>query len=640
MSLIRQVWLLILGVLLMSLVGSMATLVITTRDTLQTHLQLRNADAATMLALALSQQQGDADRMRLVAMAQFDTGHYALVRLLGPDGSVMLERAGPQEGGMAPGWFGRWARLGGEAGVAQVSDGWRPLGSLQVVAQSSWAVDSLWAGCLRAVGFMGLVGMLAAGLGLMAVRAWRKPLNAVVQQAFALEAGRFEQNPEPRVPELRRVVRAMNALVRRLQTAFETQAEQVNALRMQASTDPVTGLMQRRAFVNQVESALRQAGGRGASLLLLRLSDLNEINQRLGHDAADRLLGAVADTLQAYPRSVVGALCGRLNGSDFGLYLPAMGVAEETAASLIEGLRAAMGGAEAKTHVVIGAADPILGGSVLAALAAADAALARAEAQGAFSLSVAGQEENSSTLQGEQAWRLAIATALEQDRVALQPYPVLRADGSLVHLECPLRLRLLANGPLEPAATWLWMALRAQLTAPVDLRALVLALTAISRDGQPRCVHVAAASLSSAGFIDTYAAALETAPAAARLLAVEVNECVATDQTRLLEQAARRWRPLGARLGLEHAGAALKGLARLTELGVDYIKIDDRHVQGVGSEAGVREFARSLVTLAHSMGVQVIASGVHDEADLAALWQIGFDAVTGPAIAADEGHIS
>lgn len=635
MSLIRQVWLLILGVLIMALVGSMATLVVTTRDTLHTHMQLRNADAAAMLALALSQQQGDAERMRLVAVAQFDTGHYGLVRLLGPDGQTVLERSSPQERGLAPSWFAAWAGLTGSPGVAQVSDGWRPLGSLQVVAHSAWAVDALWAGCVRAVGFMGLLGLAAAAVALVAVRAWRRPLNAVVEQAFALEAGRFEQNPEPKVPELRRVVRAMNGLVRRLQTAFETQAEQVHRLRLQASTDPVTGLMQRRAFMNQVDAALRQSGSRGACLILLRLSDLNDINHRLGHDGADRLLGAVADTVLAYPRNVPGALCGRLNGSDFGLFLPAEGIAQETAQSLVEGLRAALASTDPLARIVVGAADPVRGGQVLQALATADAALAQAEAQGPYSVAVAAADGALPSLSGEQAWRQALQESLDQGALALQPYPVLERDGGIVHLECPLRVRLRPDGPLEPASVWLWMALRVQLTAPLDLHALAQALKATAADSQRRCVHVAAASLSSPGFIESFALALEGAPQSAALLAVEVNECVATEQTRLLQQAARRWKPLGVRLGLEHAGAALKGLARITELGVDYIKIDDRHVQGVGREAAVREFARSLATLAHSMGVQVVASGVDDPQDLAMLWQLGFDAVTGPAVAAE-----
>ncbi|HEX3139546.1 MAG TPA: LapD/MoxY N-terminal periplasmic domain-containing protein, partial [Rhizobacter sp.] len=76
MSLIRQIWLLLLGTVLLAFVGSVTVAVESARGYLQTQLRLKNADNATSLALALSQQKGDAELMGLLMSAQFDTGFY------------------------------------------------------------------------------------------------------------------------------------------------------------------------------------------------------------------------------------------------------------------------------------------------------------------------------------------------------------------------------------------------------------------------------------------------------------------------------------------------------------------------------------------------------------------------------------
>jgi len=81
MSLIRQVWLLLLGVILLACATSVAVSVWTARDYLETQLTLKNHDNAQALALALTQQGGDLALLKVVVAAQFDTGHYRRIAL-------------------------------------------------------------------------------------------------------------------------------------------------------------------------------------------------------------------------------------------------------------------------------------------------------------------------------------------------------------------------------------------------------------------------------------------------------------------------------------------------------------------------------------------------------------------------------
>ena len=136
----------------------------------------------------------------------------------------------------------------------------------------------------------------------------------------------------------------------------------------------------------QLDHALQAERQRGGGLLLVRLRQLEAMNRRVGHDATDRLLAALAQVLQSYPRHVKGALTGRLNGSDFALYLPAAGMAEETASSLLQALGAALPTVDREAELVIGGAELPQPCAAAAALALADAALAQAESAGSFAM--------------------------------------------------------------------------------------------------------------------------------------------------------------------------------------------------------------------------------------------------------------
>ncbi|MES2714382.1 MAG: EAL domain-containing protein [Pseudomonadota bacterium] len=439
--------------------------------------------------------------------------------------------------------------------------------------------------------------------------------------------------------ELRPLAAAVRALLVRQQALFEVQAEQLEALRRQAHSDPLTGLANRRHFMAMLDAVLD--GGEQpaeAGLLLLRLQDLQGLNQRVGHAAADRVLLAVAEALQAYPDRIARCFAGRLNGADFALLLPVAGMARETAAALTQALALPLVAIDGQARVFAGAVELNRPLDATQALALADAALARSEA--AHSPSDRGPPTEPGRLdtdppQGEQSWQRRISRALVQGRVALAAYPVRTGDGRQLHLDCPLRVQLRADGPMEPASRWLSLATRSRLCAAVDEKAVALALAAIAADGLARCVNVAAQSLASAEFVAAVSRRLEDAPAAACRLWIDLPEALALERPLLVREVSRRWRPLGVMLGLEHAGEGLARIPRLIDLGLDCVRIDSRFVNGITGEgaADARRHLQGLVRLVQAVGLQVTAEGVRTAADLDALWQLGFDAATGPVLA-------
>jgi EAL domain-containing protein (putative c-di-GMP-specific phosphodiesterase class I)/GGDEF domain-containing protein len=571
--------------------------------------------------------------MELAAMAQFDTGYYQRIRLIGADGTLLFEREAPSAPLRAPGWFAALVPVVSAPGSAQVSDSWRAIGTLEVVSQAAYAHDELWRGSVRSALALALVGVIAGALAYVGVRRIRGPLDATVGQAESLQRGEYVRLAEPRIPELRRVTVAMNSMVDRLRSVFESQAAQVEQLRRQASADSLTGLATRAYFLAQLHASLqREDGSASGGLVLLRVLDLAELNRRLGRPGADGLIAAIAQTLQTYTERVRGAFAGRLNGSDFALALPLGGVAGESARAVVELLRSALPGLDATAAVAAGAIETTHGAALAELMGAADLALARAESAGPFSVEAADAGDAPWARLGERAWRERVRDALLGGRVRLATYPVVDAQGRLLHLECPLRMQLDEDGRFEAAAHWMPLAMRSRLTSEVDERALALALADIAHDGRPRSINLSPASLADSGFAARLRAALLAMPREARSVWIEINEVAAVEHFDLVRELSRQLRPTGARFGLEHAGERLGAIDHLFEAGLDYVKLDTAVAQGVAVDATRAGFVKSLVTMLHSLALQVYVEGVTDERDAQALWSLGVDGLTGPWI--------
>ena len=488
-----------------------------------------------------------------------------------------------------------------------------------------------------------VLGALAGrrALAQAAVRLVQAPSGADELEGGTADVATSAADAAPLPPELQPLASGIRALVARQQALFDVQAEQLEALRRQAHSDALTGLANRRHFVAMLDVVL--GGGQvpaDAGLLLLRMRDLQGLNRRLGHAAADRALLAVAGSLQTYPDRVGRCFAGRLNGADFALLLPVGGMAQETATALIQAMRLPLLAIDPQARVFAGAVELDRPMSAQQALALADAALAWAEADLNPPPAVPTADLpplDAGQLQGESSWQRRISRALAQGRVALAAYPVRTPDGRQLHLDCPLRVQLQADGPLEPASRWLSLATRSRLCAEVDEKAVALALAAIGQDGQARCINVAAQSVGSAEFVAAVARRLEQAPEAACRLWIDLPESLALERPLLVREVSRRWRPLGAMMGLEHAGDGLARIPRLIDLGLDCVRIDSRFVHGISAHGAddARRHLQGLVRLVQAVGLQVTAEGVRVNCDLEALWRMGFDAATGPALVAE-----
>jgi len=422
--------------------------------------------------------------------------------------------------------------------------------------------------------------------------------------------------------------------VQRLREELAQRAAELAELQRQSREDPVTGLLLRHHFVAQLQLQLSDVRHRGRALLLLRVPQLDALNTRLGREATDHVLSAMGHLLLTYVDRVRGAQAGRLNGSDFALFLPVSGVAAETARSLHEALLALSALRNAAVEIHFGGVDglPLLSAS--AALAEADAALARAEAGESDGLVVDAHADLAVAADGAAAWRAQIAVALVGQRLRLDEQVVRDPHGHTLHLACAPQLPLGPDDTFRPTRLCVALARRSRLLPQLERATVHAALQASVQDGQHRCVTLSATSLEHLGFLDEVTAMLKAKPESTARLAIVLPWHLRTIA------AVESLRATGVQLGLSLSDGDASHLATLAQAGVRFVTIDSQVLRHVSERADVAAYVVRLFRLIRSLGLSVLAEGGLAQADCEVAWELGLGGLQFSPIATDAGVAS
>ncbi|MGM0913552.1 MAG: EAL domain-containing protein [Pseudomonadota bacterium] len=631
MSLIKQLWLTVIILLLLAFGGSLFIGVTTSRGYIEQEVEIKNRDNANALALTMSQMEKDPVTIGLLLAAQFDTGHYRRIELRDPEGEVIDLREGPEEVDDVPGWFVDLVSFEVPAGRAVIQDRWNQYGTLTLESQHSFAYRSLWRSTLELVGWFALAGVISLALAAWIVRTIRRPLRQVVEQARDIGDRRFTTSPEPRTREFKEVVQAMNQLSGSVAEMLGRESERLDLLRKRLQHDPVSGVLNREAFMHQLrimlESNNRRATG---TLLMVRVAQLGEVSEHLGHAETDKLLHALAQSLEQLGDIRGEGIAGRLSGTDFALLVPANTDTNAIGQELTQRLAALK---QEHQGIRLGMPSALIayaqGDRPRALLASLDGALSTAEHRGDLAQLVAEGQQRLPLYQSHTEWRQALSQALE-DGIYLGRFPVLDADGKLLHLECPSRLRL--KGEWRPAGIFMPWISRLGLDARLDLAVARETLREINRHGKPLGINLSPASVHDGRFVMDLSGLLQGNREAARQLWIEVPEAMVIHDLESFRSLCRQLQPFGCKLGLEHVGREFRRISDLKDLGLTYLKIDASLVKGIAESPERQTLLRGMATLCHSIGILAIAEGVDSLQESELVHELGIDGVTGPGI--------
>lgn len=637
MTLTKQLWLVIFVLMTLVFISSFLISVYTARNYFLEQLTVKNIDNATNLALSLSQLDKDPTSIELMISAQFDAGHYKRIELTSPDGETIQSRKQSETEAEVPSWFSSLMALEVPPGVAQVQDGWKQYGTLRIESETAYALRALWRVFYQLL--MGTIGIaLIVGLiGSMLLHRITRPLRSVVEQAEAIGDRRFVTSAEPRTLEFKRVVRAMNALTGRLRTMLEVETQRLEEMKRESQLDPATGVVNRQQFfrlldvrLNLSDDSVRDA------LLLLRITDLQSLNSRLGRVKVDEwilsVLESIRSQLERRSDHFSHFTLGRLNGSDFVLLISDTSFLSEVSEAVWKAANSATAsdGLDDESHLaLVGSAfRPGEQRSIL--MARLDDLLATVEQAPSERFLLADEEIKAPLFRDAEGWRHALREALGKGRISHVCYPVVTRQGKVFHEEAMLRITL-AGQEVRAGAVIGW-ARRLNLLHEIDLQLLRSVLDELKDDDRRKiAVNLSSESLRDAS---SHLALIDCIQrhdtSVARRLSLELNEHVAVKYAEPLSMFAAAVKPHGVMIGLQSAGKDIAKVPRLETLGLDYLKVDASLIQHSGSD--VSGFLRGLCKLGHSLGLVMIAEGVLEGVDRSDLVAIGFDAFTGPGV--------
>lgn len=631
MSLIKQLWLAIITLLLLSFIGSLAISITTSRNYIEQEVRIKNEDNVTALALSMSQLDKDLVTLELLIAAQFDTGYYRQITLRDTDEQVLIERSANEYAGDVPAWFRQLVEFDVPIGTATIQDGWRQFGTLELESQHSFAYASLWRSMLELAVWFLLAGVVSLTIATLIVRGIKHPLSRVVTQAQDISARRFTTIKEPRTLELRQVTQAMNVLSANVHQMLSHESHKLDELRRHLQHDRVTGALNRDVFMGKLASQLSSDDARASGMLVMvRIQALETLNEQLGYADTDRLLATLVAQLGALDSESTEPVIGRLNGSDFIFMLPLADDAEELRIQVMSALAEVTATAPDINVYLPTAIVPYAPhderGTLLATL---DDALAQAESLTSFEQIVVRQRERVSLYSSHAEWRTALEAALLVGP-ELGYFPVVNADGQILHYECPARLNL--AGEWQTAGVFIPWITRFNMEPALDLAVVKKALNNLQTDPKPVGINLSAASITNTQFVNDLRALLSTQPLLSQQLCFEVPATLSTHAIGSLRGLCSALRPLGCSFGIEHVGAEFTKLADLHDVGLSYLKMDSSLIHALHASAEQQTIVRGMATLCHSLGIKVIGEGVADDEELVCLFRVGVDGATGPGV--------
>jgi diguanylate cyclase (GGDEF)-like protein len=405
---------------------------------------------------------------------------------------------------------------------------------------------------------------------------------------------------------------------------------------LQARTDDLTGLANRRSLYEHCDALLPQVSGRRPmSLVLLDLDRFKEVNDALGHAAGDILLSQVGRRIGRTLRP--GDLAARLGGDEFAVLLPQTPPAEATLiAERIQHVLSrpfTVGAVTLHAEASLGIATcPPTPSSRSELLRCADVAMYEAKRTRSSIATYASEhddpdrlrtvEELRAALQGGDPARVGVIDVHFQPQVAL-------STGEACGVEALIRWQHPARGTLFPGA---FLPL-AQAAGLMDAVTEVVCQRSASACAEwwragiqlPVSVNLPSSAIHDVGLVDRIRDLLDEHGLPAHALTLEITEDLLMNDPPLARKVLTSVRALGVEIAVDDYGTGYSSLAYLRHLPVDELKLDRVFLQEVLHDEGAALLVRHVTDLAHSLGLRLVAEGV-DHLDVALmLARIGCD---------------
>lgn len=405
-----------------------------------------------------------------------------------------------------------------------------------------------------------------------------------------------------------------------------------------AYSDSLTGLPNRIMFTEILSGMITASDNQDMiAVLFLDLDRFKLVNDTLGHDAGDLLLKVVAERLRRCVRQ--DDLVSRFGGDEFIIVLNRVknkSVVENVAAKINQTLSRPFVFLGKEMHVSssIGIAMyPQDGSDIGGLLKNADIAMYRAKEQGGkFEFY---EQQMDAGIAGRLGLENDLRGALERDEMIVfyQPQEDLRT-GELIGMEALVRWQHPTRGLVSPME---FIALAEETGQILELGEWVMRTAChqlkVWQDKGYKsvrmAVNLAGRQLQSSNIIETIVDVLEETGLRGEQLELEITESTIMENAVEVIETLDKIKKMGVMLAVDDFGTGYSSLSYLKRFPIDLLKIDRSFVSDITSDKVDADIVTTIIALAHSLGIEVIAEGVETELQKEFLAKEGCDYMQG-----------